>query len=77
MRLAWTYVKKFPGLNVSMACRDSSPNNSCAARSANPIAKPSPQAVMPSPTKLNLHKIQPVSLRQFQREHINCCLYRC
>ena len=77
MKLAWTYVKKFPGLNVSMACRDSSPRNSCAARSPNPIAKPSPQAVMPSPTKLNLHKFQPASSRQLQCEHINCCFCRC
>ena len=49
-----SYVKKFPGLKVSIACSDSDPRYSVAASRPSPIARPSPQAVMPSPTKLNL-----------------------
>ena len=48
------YVKKFPGLNVSMSCSVSSPRNSVAASKPRPMAKPSPQAVIPSPTKESL-----------------------
>lgn len=49
-----SYVKKFPGLNVNMSCSVSSPRNSVAASKPRPMAKPSPQAVMPSPTKESL-----------------------
>ena len=52
--IAVAYVKKFPGLKVSIACSDSDPRYSVAASRPSPIARPRPQAVMPSPTKLNL-----------------------
>ena len=42
------YVKKSPGLNVSMSCSVSFPRNLVAARRPSPVAKPSAQAVIPS-----------------------------